>query len=215
MKNVTSLLRQGLLAITLAATAVGAWAAPISFHVNLNTAALGPDAKTLDFFFSRAGDFPQVTATVTNLTGAFGAVTDQGGMASVNADGSLTIGNGAVAGDLNYIDFDAMFGGNFGFDVSFDTGFLGDASFDTSAFSLSVLDAMGGPVGGDFGLALFDLSSGGIARSTVGAFATITELGGPTNVPEPSSVLMMMTGLGLVGFVARRRKQPAPAAAMA
>ncbi|MDB5936298.1 MAG: putative exosortase interaction domain protein [Massilia sp.] len=215
MKNFTSLLRRGLLAITLASTAIGAWAAPTSFHVNLNTATLGPDAKAIDFFFSRAGNFPQVTATVSNLTGAFGAVSDQGGMASVNADGSLTIGNGAVVGDLNYIDFDAIFGGNFGFDISFDTSFLGTASFDTSAFSLSVLDAMGGPVGGDFGLALFDLSSNGIARSGVGAFATITELGAPANVPEPSSVLMMMTGLGMVGFIARRRKPLATAAAIA
>ncbi len=213
MTNITSMLRKCLLAVTLAATALGAWAAPTSFHVNLNTATLGAEAKYIDFLFSRAGTAPQVTATVSNLTGAFGSVFEQDGLVTLNANGSFSIGNGAAPGELNYIDFNAIFGGNFGFDVSFDTAFLGDASLDGSQFSVSVLDADFAPVGADV-LALFDLNSAGISTTSFGGLATITAIDA-TSVPEPSSMLMMMTGLGLVGFTARRRKSRAEEAATA
>ena len=209
MTNFTSLLRQCLLAIALAGAAFGAAAGPTSFHVTLNTATIGPDARFIDFFFSHAFGAPAITATVSKLTGAFGPVTDQGGNATANIGGTLTIGNGP--GDINFIDFTPTFGGAFGFDVSFDTGFLSAASTAGSFFSLSVLDMNLAPVGGDFGLAMFDLDSvNGIVLSTVGRFATIVAIDAVTAVPEPTSVLVMLTGLGLVGF-ARRRKGAAAA----
>jgi hypothetical protein len=204
------LLRQCLLAIALAGTALGALAAPTSYHVTLDTAPLAADAQYIEFFFSYAGNAAPVTATVSNLAGAFGTVADQAGTVSVNADGTLTLGNGAAPGDWNYIDFNAVFGGMFGFDVAFDTGFLGDPGTDGSIFSLSVLDAGLQPLGGDFALAQFTLTAAnGIVPAPPGRLVTISP--NVTAVPEPSAMLMMMTGLGLVGFIARRRRQSASA----
>ena len=203
MTNFTSLMRQCLLAVALAATAVGAWAAPTSFHVNLNTAALGPDPKYIDFMFSSFGSAVPVTATISNLTGAFGSVFEEAGLGDVNADGTLSISNG-VESSLNYVDFEAVFGGQFGFDISFDTAFLTDPGMDGSIFALSVLDVGLNPLGGGV-LAQFTLNSLNGVVSLPSEFATISAIA-PSAVPEPSSMLLMMTGLGLVGFTARRRK---------
>jgi hypothetical protein len=209
MTKLTSLLRQGLLAVALAGTALGALAAPTSYHVAFNTAPLAANAQYIDFMFTYAGNAAPVTATVSNLSGLFGTVADQAGTVSVNGDGTLTLGNGAAPGDLNYIDFNALFGGMFGFDISFDTGFRTDPSTDGSVFSLAVLDANLNPLGGDF-LAQFTLTAANdiVAVQGAGGLATISA-NVPAAVPEPSGMLMMMTGVGLVGFVARRRKQSA------
>lgn len=204
MTKLTSLLRQGLLAVALAGTALGALAAPTSYHVSFDTAPLAADAQYIDFMFSYAGNAAPVTATVSNLTGAYGAVADQAGTVSVNGDGTLTLGNGAAPGDLNYIDFNAMFGGMFGFDVAFDTGFLSDPSTDGSIFALSVLDAGLNPLGGG-ALAQFTLTAANGIEPASSALATVSP--NVAAVPEPSGMLMMVTGLGLVGFVARRRRQ--------
>ncbi len=207
MNTFTSLLRQCLLAIALAGTALGAAADPISYHVKVNTAGL-ESGTFLDFMFTQINAVP-ATATVTNLTGATGALGGSGGNASVNADGSFTIGNGPDA--LNYVDFFATLGGVFNFDVTFSDSFLGDAADAGSTFSVSVLDLDFAPVGDV--LVQFELAASGIAPAALpGSSAALI---GATAVPEPSSMLMMATGLGLVGFTARRRKTPAKAVATA
>ena len=200
MINAKTFLRQCLLAVTLAATALGALAGPTSFHVNLNTSALVKPTY-IDLFFSAVGDAAPASATVSNFTGAFGIVNYSDGAVVSNADGSITNGNSPFS---NTVDFNVLFGDTFGFDVSFDSDFLNGNRFDGSTFSVSALDADFAPFGDP--LVTFDLFGGaGIVVGADGRFASVTA------VPEPSELLLMMTGLGLIGFVHHRRKQRAAA----
>jgi hypothetical protein len=201
MNIVTSLLRQGLLALALAGTTLGAAADPISYHVNLATAGL-ESGTYLDFLFTRFDGAAPTTARVFNLTGGLGALAATGGAAVVNLDGTFSIDNGPDA--LNYVDFLATFGGPFSFDVTFSDGFLAGLDGVGSTFSISVLDADFAPIGNVDGLVQFNLSAdGGIVANPLPGNSA--ELIGAAQVPEPSAVLMMMTGLGLVGLVRRRK----------
>jgi len=53
---------------------------------------------------------------------------------------------------------------------------------------------------------LFTPNSGGFGRNIVGSGATIAQVHA---VPEPETYALMLAGLGLLSFVARRRKQKA------
>jgi hypothetical protein len=202
MFNVKTLLRQCLLAVALAGASLGALAGPTSFHVELDTAGLG-NAQYIDFFFSKIGAAPDATVTVSNFTGNSLAVDYFEGAVTFNGGGSVTIGNGPDFS--NMIDYTAAFGGLFGFDLVFSTGFLASSSLDNSIFSINVLDSGLAPLGGT--QAQFELSASGIAPVAAERYR-ITALA-PTAVPEPSDLLMMVTGLGLVGLVRRRKGQAA------
>lgn len=198
MFNVKTLFRQCLLAVALAGTSLAALAGPTSFHVQLDTAGLA-NAQYIDFFFSKIGTAPDATVTVANLTGASLALDYSEGAVTFNGDGSVTIGNGPAFSNL--VDYSAVFGGMFGFDLVFSTDFLASSSLDNSTFSINVLDSGLAPLAAT--LARFDLSSSGIAvgadrRYQISALA-------PSAVPEPSELLMLVTGLGLVGLVRRRK----------
>jgi hypothetical protein len=199
MFNVKTLLRQCLLAVALAGASLGALAGPTSFHVELDTAGLG-NAQYIDFFFSKFGAAPDATVTVSNFTGDSLAVDYAEGAVTFHGDGSVTIGNGPDFFS-NLVDYTAAFGGLFGFDLVFSTDFLASSSLDNSTFSISVLDGGLAPITGT--LAQFELSSSGIARVAAERY-NITPLAA-TAVPEPSDLLMMVTGLGLVGLVRRRK----------
>jgi hypothetical protein len=199
MNNPTSMFRQCLLAIALAATALGAAADPIRYHVDLNTAGL-ESGSFLDFTFTKFGNAAPASATVSHLVYPAGALDETGfgeGNFAFNGDHSFSIGNGP--GGLNYVDFSAQFGGWIGFDVAFDDSFLSAPGTDGSTFAVAVLDDGFNTVGGNF-LAQFNLFSNGISSSGATGIATVTA------VPEPSAILMMLSGLGLVGFMVRRRK---------
>jgi hypothetical protein len=198
MINAKTFLRQCLLAVALTGTALAAVAGPTNFHVDLNTAGVA-NAQYIDFLFTKVGGAAPATVTVSNFTGGFGAVDYLEGAVTPNGNGSITIGNGPDF--LNLLEFAPAFGGTFGFDLAFSTEFLGSNSTDGSTFSVSLVDATFAPLSG---FVQFDLSSAnGIVVNDPGTFATITA------VPEPSDMLLMMTGLGLVGFTVRRRKAPA------
>lgn len=208
MTNFTTLIRQCLLAVVLAVSAFGAIAGPLSYHVSVNAGTLsGPGI--LDFYFSKDAAAAGATVTVSNLTGALDGPAYAIGAVTVQPDGSIVIGNGP---DIdNIFGQNVQFGGMFNFDLLFSTDFLDEPLGAGSAFSVSLLNADGSPADGtDYGVALFDLVPGeGIRSDIQQGFATIAA--DVTAVPEPSSMLMMMTGLGLVGFTARRRKAPAQA----
>jgi hypothetical protein len=203
MTNVKTFLRQCLLAVALAGSSLAALAGPTSFHVDQNTRTIA-NPQWIDLFFSRADGAAAATATVSNFSGAFGAVDYAEGGVTFMGDGSIILTNAAFS---NIVDFTATFGGNFGFDVMFASDFIGGNSVDGSTFSVSVLDAGLNPIGGT--LAQFNLfGSAGVSPSAVSNLVTITALS-PSAVPEPSELLLMLTGLGLVGFMVRRRKATA------
>lgn len=202
MINTKTLIRQCLLALALAGSALGALAGPINFHVDLDTTSLSGASGMIDLYFSKVGLAGPVIATVSNVTGLTGALTTYGD-ASIDGAGRLVIANGA---DFeNYGDIGATFGGKFGFDVAFSGNFMNESGSDGSTLYVSLLDNGFASLTGDvFGVAQFDVVPGvGILTNGVAPIAAITA------VPEPSDALLMMTGLGLAGFMLRRRKAPA------
>jgi hypothetical protein len=200
MLNFKNLLARTLFAFALAASAGAAVAGP-TYHVDVNTSALAGTSGYLDFLIIPQGDAATTVATLTHFIGNFSGTVYTGGDGSGSAAAGGTIGN---SGDTNELGLWANFGGNFSFDVSFTQAANGIAG---SLFEISLLD--GGfnylpPTSGD--IATFDLEPGHAAVLTSSAFATISTV---SAVPEPSELLLMTTGLGLVGFMLRRRKATA------
>ncbi len=120
------------------------------------------------------------------------------GAVAFNPDGSFVIGNGPELS--NDVGLEAIFGGMLGFDISFGNDFIGAAG-DGSTLAVSLLDAGYGPLGSADGVARFDLDPAGgqIYTSAVSDFATISA------VREPSDLLLVMSGLALMGWVIRRK----------
>jgi hypothetical protein len=198
MLNFKNLLARTLLAFALAAGAGAAMAGP-TYHVDVNTSALAGTSGYLDFLITGQGDAATTVATLSHFIGSFtGAVyTDAGG------SGTLAGGTIVNSGDLNELGLWANFGGNFSFDVAFDQAADG---FAGSMLEISLLDASFhylAPTTDD--IARFVLEPGQAVVLTPSAFATISTV---SAVPEPSELLLMTTGLGLVGFMLRRRKLP-------
>lgn len=211
MTTAKTFIRKCLLAIALAGTALGAIAGPTSFHVDINTTTLS-GAGLISLSFSKLGLAGPVTAQVSNFMGPISTVTGTGSAATA---GGYSIANGP--GTDNFLDFEALFGGTFSFDIAFTGNFMDETGLDTSSLFVSLLDFGYNSLAGDplFGVASFTVQPGVgiVAKADFPAFAAINA--NATAVPEPSSMLMMMTGLGLVGFTARRRKPQATAAATA
>ena len=86
-------------------------------------------------------------------------------------------------------------------------------SFDSSLGVISVIRSGTSPLGkptiatygNEYGAATFSFTSNGLLTYAVGA-APIDPTGPTAPVPEPESYAMMIVGLGLMGFMARRRK---------
>jgi hypothetical protein len=214
MTTAKTFISKCLLAIALAGTALGAIAGPTSFRVDVNTTTLTGNGF-LSLAFSNLGAAGPVTAQVSNVTGLVTGSSTTGNVDAVSP-GVFAIGNGP--GPDNFLDLEATFGGMFSFDVTFTGAFMDEVGIDTSNLFVYLFDSNFNSLAGDanFGVANFLVQPGvGIVTSAqFPAFAAITAIDA-TAVPEPSSMLMMMTGLGLVGFTARRRKSRAEEAATA
>jgi hypothetical protein len=199
MKNLKHCLAWCLAALALLASHA-AWASPI-YHVSVDTRGYAGDAL-LDFtFLANAGATP-ASAVLTNFSGAFGATFD----ASPGVAGAIPAG--VVLGNQDGGDYLTQFvqlGGLFSFDIRFDGAFATTENIDASLFAATLYNAdFTGYIGDAGSLVEFALTPqingipGGIGV-TAGGLANVSA------VPEPSSLLMVLGGMGLLGFHLRRR----------
>jgi hypothetical protein len=205
MINTKKLLGQCLLAAALAGSALAAMAAPGSYHVAVNTAGL-TGTGSLDMYLAsaNAGALP-LTATLSNFSADFGAVDPTfSGDYSVGPGGSFSLVNGAGYNDLTRF---LNLGGTVGFDVAFSGAFIDSVGTEGGLFTVGLYDANGVVVGDPLGIVSITLDATSPTTFTPGwdqGLANVTPITASA-VPEPSALLMMITGLGLAGFVARRR----------
>ena len=82
----------------------------------------------------------------------------------------------------------------------------------TSLIDVNALLNLFNPAGGDgpayFVVDAFNSNTSGPGAGKTGLLS-VTGSGDPPGVPEPSTYIGMLTGLGLLGWVARRRKSAA------
>jgi hypothetical protein len=181
-----------------------AHAAP-TYHVSVDTAGLTGQGL-MDFtFLANAGATP-ATAVLNNFSGAFGTTFDRSAGAAGGVPGEIVLGN-RNGGD--YLTQFVSLGGLFSFDIRFDGDFATTENIDESQFDATLYnDDFTAYLGGDGSFARFVLvpelngNPGTVLASSPTGLARVTRF---AEVPEPSSPLLALTALGMLGFVRSRR----------
>jgi hypothetical protein len=195
MNFAKSLFSRALLAAALLTGAGAALAGPV-YHVDIDTTSFtGLGTGYLDLSFLPLIESGPATATVSHLSGDFGAYVDMSAPGlSGSLDGKLVFDNTRYADLFRAINL----GGTFSFDLSFDgpaTG-IGGTDFDVSVFNEAY----------DYLLASVvhvALRPGSITPSADEQYASIAEVS--ADVPEPSAAALVLIGLMMAGAVVRRR----------
>jgi hypothetical protein len=196
-------------------------ATPLTYHVDVNTAALSGQVGNLDFQFNPGDSSAEAaTATITSFQTTGGILAPSAsltGNATGSLPGTVTLTNGTVYND-------AFQGVTYGTSLGFDVTLSGAA-----------LDQPGGTVGSSFALSLFndkgdtpllttdlsgsvltvDLNADGTTSvkrfsqsPTNSAFAADANL--VSAAPEPSSLLLLASMLPAAVFASRRLRDRAP-----
>jgi hypothetical protein len=196
MFNFKTFVKQALLAATLAFGIGSATAGP-TYHVDIDTTNYA-GAGSIDFWMSSLTGASGALATVSNFTGSLGAETFRFG----GVGGALPASTGFDnSQSFSSVTHDVILGNKFAFDVSFSGDFLTVPGFG-STFSVAMYDALGNYlVQPDF-LVEFSLTPVTFDNTASVAYSNARNV--RVSVPEPSDMLLVMTGLGLVGFMRRR-----------
>ena len=207
------MLNKSLLCIATLFFATAVASASTTYDVTVDTSSITGDSGSLDFQFN-PGPFVTQSASLqlSNFTsdGSLAGVEQLTGDVSGALPGTVTFDNGSAYND--YFD-----GFTFGTTLSFDVSFFGPAisspdgvSTSGSTFAFSMFSDAGGTIP----VLTSDPSGLGIAAqinvnldgsTTVIDNSTETGVAAVSAVPEPSSLLLMMTGLtGLAGALRRK-----------
>ena len=203
-------LRRAVLAALLAGSASVALADPLGYHVEIDTSTFS-GAGFLDFaFIAGNSPAPGASATLSNFSGAFGALESQEGSVSGSLPGTLTFGNSGAYNDWFH---NVTLGGKFAFNIVFGGDFLTTAGNAGTTFGVGLLDASAGSYLGNVNgnVLQFELTplNGGVPASIAGStYASIASI---SAVPEASEWMMLTGGLALIGLALRRRQPVTPA----
>jgi hypothetical protein len=172
-----------------------------TYHVSVDTRSYSGQAL-LDFtFLANAGATP-ANAILNNFGGAYGATYD----ASPGVVGAIPAG--VVLGNQNGGDYLTQYitlGGFISFDISFDGAFATTENIDATLFAATLYNAdLTGYIGGAGSLVEFALSPQ-VNGVPGGISVTDSELAAVTEVPEPSTLLMVLGSLGMLGMLRRRQ----------
>lgn len=193
MATLKSLLTSSLLALTMACGA--ALATPITYHVDLSTKSFAESSGYLELSLAGPGTGVPASAFISKLTGVGSDTVLLGDASAAGKDFMLRAPDAALWQAVT-------FGGLLGFDLTLD---LGDEGNDGSRFAVAFVNQdqtayLTGSV------VQIDLFAGAAPQIQGSDIAHITEgAGGNTDVPEPADWALVMTGLGLVGLMQRRR----------
>lgn len=210
MLTIQSFTRNLLAALALVISAGAAVAGP-AYHVDINTSADAGSVGFLDLYLSRDLGAPPSTVTLRNFNGTLGGGATVTGDVSGNLPGTVVFGSTDGWNDLFQ---SVVFGGMFSFDLEFGGDFATTSSDITSLFGIGLWDDTGLAylgAGDALQFGLVPLSAGVDGGVTVRMFnetAHATELPA-TAVPEPSDWALMLSGLGMLGFMTRRRNNTA------
>ncbi len=195
MRYLNDLLARTILAVSLLCGAGQAWAGPI-YSVTIDTSTLGTGPAYLGLTFLGLTDAAPATATVSNLSGALTGPASVNGTVTGAAPGPLVFSNANGGSDWTQA---ITLGGVFSFDV----GFAFDNGDAGTTFAWALFNDVA-YLGADGDLGTVALQPGSAPNEWDWSVLTNASSQSSVNVPEPSTVLLMLFAGCALAVSARR-----------